>query len=468
MPKRDRVPRQKEKNISIKKRKTRFDEVPLGLTKNQALIEASRCLECKRPRCVDGCPVAVPIREFIKLIKEKKFVEASQKIKEKNALPAVCGRVCPQEDQCEKTCILGNVDEPVAIGKLEKFVADYEAQKEPSKESKDAGRKKDSPAVAVIGSGPAGLTCAADLAKLGYIVDIFEALHKPGGVLTYGIPEFRLPKAIVKREIEYIKSLGVNIFLNRAAGATFMVDELFKKYKAIFIGTGAGSPRILDIPGKNAIGVYTANEYLTRVNLMKAYFFPEYDTPVKRANKVIVIGGGNVAIDSARTALRTGAEKVTIAYRRTQFEMPGRIEEIEHAKEEGIKFEFLISPVELITDRENKVTNVKFQKMKLGKPDNTGRRRPVPLKNEYHKLEANLVIIAIGTEANPLTTKTIPGLELTKRGYIKVDKNLQTSIPGVFAGGDIITGAATVISAMGAGRKAAKSIHEFIKKKNKQ
>jgi glutamate synthase (NADPH/NADH) small chain len=459
-----RIPRQKDASIPEEERKSTFREVPLGFTPEQAVLEAQRCLECRRPRCVEGCPVQVPIKDFIALVKEGKFIEASLKIKEKNSLPAVCGRVCPQEDQCEKACILGKVDDPVAIGKLERFVADYEAQ-HGSKEEATISKNRLPYRVAVIGSGPAGLTCAAELAREGINVDICEALHEPGGVLTYGIPEFRLPKSIVKREVEYIEKLGVRILLNHAVGATLSLKELISDYDAVFIGTGAGLPRMLNIPGENLNGIYTANEYLTRINLMKAYLFPEYDTPIKRAEKVVVIGGGNVALDAARTALRTGAKEVSIAYRRTEAEMPARIEEIEHAKEENINFIFLVSPVRFEGDSDNNLKRVIFQEMELSEPDETGRRRPVPLEGKYREIEADIAIVAVGTTANPLLIKNFKGLNLNKRGYIEVDDNMMTSIPGVFAGGDIVTGAATVISAMGAGEKAARSIIAYLKNK---
>lgn len=457
----NRLSRQKDRSIPDKERKTTFKEVPLGFTPEQAMLEAERCLQCRRPRCVDGCPVNVPIKDFIALVKEGKFIEAAHKIKEKNSLPAVCGRVCPQENQCEKACILGRVDDPVAIGKLERFVADYEATHTEIKV--EAPPQKLPYRVAVIGSGPSGLTCAAELAKEGVEVDIYEALHEPGGVLTYGIPEFRLPKEIVKREVDYIKKLGVRILTNMAVGANISLEEIIKKYDAVFIGVGAGLPRMLNIEGENLNGVYTANEYLTRINLMKAYLFPEYDTPVKKGEKVVVIGGGNVALDAARTALRMGAKEVTIAYRRTEAEMPARIEEIEHAKEEGIRFEFLLSPLRFIGNKEGRLTAIEFQQMKLSEPDETGRRRPVPDPGKTKTLSADIAITAIGTTANPLITKSFKQLKLNERGYIKVDDNLMTSVKGVFAGGDIVTGAATVISAMGAGKKAAHSILAFLK-----
>lgn len=458
-----RPPRQKDAEIPLNERLSTFKEVPLGFTPEQALIEAERCLQCLRPRCVEGCPVNVPIKDFIALVKEGKFVEASQKIKEKNALPAVCGRVCPQEDQCEKACILAKVDDPVAIGKLERFVADYEAKNGKAKISKP--EKKLPYKVAVIGSGPAGLTCAADLAREGVEVHIYEALHEAGGVLTYGIPEFRLPKEIVQREIEQIKELGVKIFTNKAVGANISLGKIIRNYDAVFIGVGAGLPKMLGIEGEHLNGVYTANEYLTRINLMKAYLFPDYDTPVKKGSNVVVIGGGNVALDAARTALRTGAKKVTIAYRRTEKEMPARIEEIEHAKQEGIIFEFLLSPLKFTGDESGQLKAVDFQVMELSEPDETGRRRPVPVPGKTKTIEADIAIIAIGTSANPLITKSFKKLKLNEKGYIKVDENLMTSIKGVFAGGDIVTGAATVIQAMGAGKKAASSILAYLKNK---
>jgi glutamate synthase (NADPH/NADH) small chain len=455
-----RPQRQKDKSIPERERKTTFKEVPLGFTPQQAKLEAERCLQCKRPRCVDGCPVNVPIKDFIALVKEGKYIEAARKIKEKNSLPAVCGRVCPQENQCEKACVLGKVDEPVAIGKLERFVADYEAAT--TEIQAEVPKNKLPYRVAVVGSGPAGLACAAELAREGVEVDIYEALHEPGGVLTYGIPEFRLPKEIVKREVEYIKRLGVKILTNIAVGASVGLGELIRKYDAVFIGVGAGLPRMLNIDGENLNGVYTANEYLTRVNLMKAYLFPDYDTPVKKGKRVVVIGGGNVALDAARTALRMGAEEVTIAYRRTEAEMPARIEEIEHAQEEGIKFEFLISPLRFIGVEEGKLIAIEFQQMKLSEPDETGRRKPVPDPGKIKILQADIAITAIGTTANPLITKSFKRLKLNEKGYIQVDKNSMTSIKGVFAGGDIVTGAATVISAMGAGKKAARSILAYL------
>lgn len=407
--------------------------------------------------------MAVPIKDFISLILKKEFLKAAEKIKEKNALPAICGRVCPQEDQCQKTCLLGKIDEPVSIGKLERFVADYEASNIPIPQTPKVEKVALKEAkVAVIGSGPSGLTCAADLALMGYKVTIFEALHAAGGVLYYGIPAFRLPKQIVDREVEYVRSLGVEFVLNFAVGASISTKELFKKgYKAIFIGVGAGLPMLLNIPEENANGIYTANEFLTRINLMKAYRFPEYDTPVKAGNNVVVIGGGNVALDAARAALRLGAESVIIAYRRTEAEMPARIEEIQHAKEEGIRFKFLVSPDEFITEN-NDLRAIRFQNMKLSEPDESGRKRPVPIEGSHETIGADLAIIAVGTRANPFITRTINGLELNKNGYIITNENGKTSLKNIFAGGDIVTGSETVISAMGAGKRAAHSIHKYI------
>lgn len=441
-----------------------FMEVPYGYTPEEAVEEASRCLSCLRPTCRSGCPVAVDITSFIKLIKEGNFIEAAWKIKEENALPAVCGRVCPQEIQCESLCIRGKKGEPVAIGNLERFVADYEREQgeiQIIEKPKPTGRK-----VAIIGSGPGGLTCAADLAKAGHYVTLFEALHKPGGVLIYGIPEFRLPKAIVEKEVEYIKRLGVEVVVNAVIGNLFTVDELFNEhgYDACFIATGAGLPIFMGIPGENLNGIYSANEFLTRANLMKAYLFPEYDTPIKRGKKVAVFGGGNVAMDSARVALRLDAEKVYLIYRRSEAEMPARKAEIHHAHEEGVEFLLLTNPVRFIDDGKGNVCAVECIKMELGEPDASGRRKPVPIKGSEFQSEIDVAIPAIGTRSNPLLTKTIPDLLLNKRGYIVADEETgMTSKKGVFAGGDIVTGSATVILAMGAGRKAAKAINEYLR-----
>ena len=444
-----------------------FMEVPYGYTPEEAVHEASRCLTCLKPSCREGCPVAVNIPSFIKLVKEGKFVEAAWKIKEDNAMPAVCGRVCPQEIQCESLCVLGKKGEPVAIGNLERFVADYEREKGevqiPGK-SKPTGRK-----VAIIGSGPAGLTCAADLIKAGHAVTLFEALHKPGGVLIYGIPEFRLPKAIVEQEVEYIKKLGVELAVNAVVGKLYTIDELFNErgYDACFIATGAGLPMFLGIPGENLNGIYSANEFLTRANLMKAYLFPEYDTPIKRGKKVAVFGGGNVAMDAARVALRLGAEKVYLVYRRSQAEMPARKAEIHHAQEEGVQLLLLTNPLRFIDDGKGNVAAIECIKMELGESDASGRAKPAPVKGSEFQVEIDVAIPAIGTRSNPLLTKTAPDLALNKKGYIVADEETgMTSKRGVFAGGDIITGSATVILAMGAGRKAAKSIGEYLKWKH--
>lgn len=446
-----------------------FTEVALGYDEETAVAEAARCLHCKVPQCRKGCPVAVDIPAFIGKIKERDFTGALLKIKETNALPAVCGRVCPQENQCEKHCILAKKGEAVAIGRLERFVADtYMAKELPIKpvEYDEKALK-----VAVIGSGPSGLSCAGDLAKRGYKVTVFEALHKAGGVLSYGIPEFRLPKdKVVAREIAAIEKLGVKFELDAVAGRLFTVDELLKDegFAAVFIGTGAGLPRFQGIPGESLNGVYSANEFLTRCNLMKAYKFPEYATPIKVGKSVAVIGGGNVAMDAARTALRLGAEKVAIVYRRSEAELPARSEEVEHAKEEGIEFKLLNNPVAITGDEAGWVKSMRCVKMELGEPDASGRRRPVPIAGSEFDMPVDTVIVAIGTGPNPIMAHTTPDLELTKRGNIAADEETgATSKAGVFAGGDIVTGAATVILAMGAGRKAAKAIDEYLQSKKK-
>jgi len=441
-----------------------FMEVPYGYTPEEAAEEASRCLKCLRPTCRSGCPVEVDIPSFIQLIKDGRFIEAAWKIKEKNALPAVCGRVCPQETQCESMCILGKKGDPVAIGNLERFVSDYEAAQgelQMPEKPKPTGRK-----IAIIGAGPGGLTCAADLIKAGHEVTLFEALHKPGGVLVYGIPEFRLPKAIVEREVEYIRKLGVEVKVNAVIGKLFTVDELLSEYNydACFIATGAGLPIFMGIPGENLNSIYSANEFLTRANLMKAYLFPEYDTPIKRGKKVAVFGGGNVAMDSARVALRLGAEKAYIVYRRSEAEMPARKAEVHHAHEEGIEFMLLTAPIKFLDDGKGNVRAVECIKMELGEPDASGRRKPVPIKGSQFTVEIDVAIPAIGTRSNPLLTKTIPDLNLNKRGYIIADHETgMTTKPGVFAGGDIVTGSATVILAMGAGKKAARGINDYLK-----
>jgi glutamate synthase (NADPH/NADH) small chain len=442
------------------KRIKNFDEVCLGYTEEEAVREAERCLQCKKAPCREGCPVEIDIPAFIELIKEGKFLEAARKVKEENLLPAICGRVCPQETQCEGECTLGKKDEPVAIGKLERFVADYERENnlvEVPRVEKDKGLK-----VAVVGSGPAGLTVAGDLARQGYRVTIFEALHEPGGVLMYGIPEFRLPKKVVRAEIELLQKMGVEVLTNCVIGKTYSLDDIFAQgYKAIFLGIGAGLPLFMRIEGENLNGVYSANEFLTRINLMRAYLFPDFDTPIKKGKKVAVIGGGNVALDAARSALRLGAEKVYLVYRRTEKEMPARVEEYEHAKEEGIDFKFLTLPTRILEDN-SWVKGMECIKMKLGEPDETGRRRPIPIEGSEFELEVDKVVVAIGTRANPLLLSATKGLKLNERGYIKVNERARTSKKGVFAGGDIVTGAATVISAMGMGRLAAHSINDYL------
>jgi glutamate synthase (NADPH/NADH) small chain len=444
----------------VKERIRDFFEVPLGLPEDVAVEEARRCLQCKKPSCVKGCPVEIDIPGFIGLLGEGRFDEAIAKIKEKNSLPAICGRVCPQEDQCEKECVLGKKGQPIAIGYLERFLADYEREKGITTPPLPRPIPKK---VAVIGSGPAGLTCAGELAKMGYQVTIFEALHAPGGVLVYGIPEFRLPKAIVRQEVEYVKSLGVEIQVNMVVGKTFTLEDLRDAgYEAFFIGTGAGLPYFLNIPGENLNGIYSANEFLTRSNLMKAYLFPRYDTPIKVGRRVAVIGGGNVAMDAARTALRLGAEEVCLVYRRTKKEMPARIEEIERAEEEGVNCVILTTPVRFVGNENGWVTGMECIQMELGEPDESGRRRPVPIPGSEFIISADTVVVAIGQGPNPLLLETIKGLALNKRGYIVADPETgATNLRGVFAGGDIVTGAATVISAMGAGKRAARAIDRF-------
>jgi glutamate synthase (NADPH/NADH) small chain len=463
--KKEKVPRQKMPEQDPKKRIQNFEEVPFGYTEETAIIEAKRCIQCKKPACIAGCPVDVKIPEFIKEIAEGNFIESAKVLKETNSLPAVCGRVCPQEDQCEKTCILGKKGEPVAIGRLERFAADYERNS--GKVSVPAVAKSNGKKVAIAGAGPAGLTIAGDLVKLGYDVTIFEALHKSGGVLVYGIPEFRLPKAIVEAEVDGLRNLGVKIETNYVIGRTKTIDELFEEgFKAVFIGVGAGAPVFMNIPGENLIGIYSANEYLTRSNLMKAYRFPEYDTPIVRGKRVAVIGGGNVAMDSVRTALRLGAERAMIIYRRTEVEMPARKEEVHHAQEEGVEFLMLTAPVEYIGNKDGWVTGMKCIKMELGEPDASGRRSPKPIKGSEYVIDVDTVVVAVGTVANPIVPATTKGLETNKWGYIVAkDESGLTSREGIYAGGDIVTGAATVILAMGAGRKAANAIHEYLSKK---
>jgi len=445
-------------------RRRNFNEVALGYTEEQAREEANRCLQCPKPQCIQGCPVEIEIPAFIKLLREGKFEEAIAKIKEKNSLPAICGRVCPQEEQCQKFCVVGKVGEPVSIGRLERYLADWERAKgiKVPEKAPSTGRK-----VAVIGAGPAGLTVAADLAKLGHKVVIFEALHLPGGVLVYGIPEFRLPKSIVQAEVDYIKKLGVDLKLGYLIGRTFTIPELLKEkgFDAVFIGSGAGLPQFMSLPGENLGGIYSANEFLIRVNLMKAYSFPEYDTPIRIGKHVVVIGGGNVAMDSARSALRLGAEEVCIVYRRSREELPARKEEIENAEEEGIICKFLAAPTRFIGDEKGWVKQMECICMELGAPDESGRRRPVPVKGSEFVMDTDTVIVAIGRTPNPIIQRTTDGLAVTRWGTIVADENGKTSIESVYAGGDIVTGEATVISAMGAGKKAARAIHEFLMNK---
>lgn len=448
-----------------KKRVSNFEEVALGYSETDALLEAARCLSCKEEYCRQGCPVEIDIPRFIKQIKERDYLGALKTIKEKNNLPAICGRVCPQENQCEKLCIRGKKGDPVAIGRLERFVADYGRNhaENPSPPPQTEVRAEK---VAVIGSGPAGLTAAADLARMGYQVTIFEALHAPGGVLVYGIPEFRLPKHVVQHEIDSIRHLGVEILTNIVIGRTLTVEELFVKgYRAVFIGTGAGLPYFLGIPGENLNGVYSANEFLTRVNLMKAYLFPRYLTPIAIGSKVAVVGGGNVAIDAARTALRLGAREVTIIYRRSETEMPARREEIEHAKEEGVKFCFLTNPISIQGTEDGWVKELICLRYQLGEPDSSRRRAPVPIPGSEHSIAADTVVIAIGQGPNPLVTSTTPGLETNRSGYIITNADGKTSKEGIFAGGDIVTGAATVISAMAAGKRAATAIDLYLRER---
>ncbi|XXF59994.1 NADPH-dependent glutamate synthase [Thermoanaerobacterium thermosaccharolyticum] len=445
-------------------RNKNFKEVALGYEENMAVEEAERCIQCKNQPCVEGCPVHVKIPEFIKLVANRDFEGAYQKIKETNNLPAVCGRVCPQENQCESVCTRGKKGEPVAIGRLERFAADWYMK---NKEDKVEAPKKTGRKVAVIGSGPAGLSCAGDLAKMGYDTTIFEAFHTPGGVLMYGIPEFRLPKEIVQKEIDSLKKLGVKIETNMVIGKILTINDLFDMgYEAVFIGTGAGLPKFMGIPGENLNGVYSANEFLTRINLMKAYDFPNHPTPVKVGKKVAVVGGGNVAMDAARSAKRMGADEVYIVYRRSEEEMPARLEEIHHAKEEGIIFKLLTNPVRVIGDESGNVKGIECVNMVLGEIDESGRRKPVVEKGSEHIIDVDTVIIAIGQSPNPLITSTTEGLEKQKWGGIIVnEETLETSRKGVFAGGDAVTGAATVILAMGAGKKAAASIHKFLSEK---
>lgn len=471
---RRKIKRQDMPMQSPKESGRNFQEVATGFPEEAALTEAARCIQCKNPKCIDGCPVQVPIPQFIKALRERNLSESARILKSTNNLPAVCGRVCPQETQCEQECVLGVKGEPVAIGRLERYVADWQLQNEKSVVEKAAPTGK---RVAIIGSGPAGLTCAADLAKLGHSVTLFEALHVAGGVLMYGIPEFRLPKAIVQAEIDYVKALGVEILLDQVVGKIYTLDELLgeQKFDAVFLGTGAGLPTFLKIPGENSKGVFSANEFLTRVNLMKGYLFPEWDTPVSVGRKVVVFGAGNVAMDAARCALRIGnimsekngtpPPKVHIVYRRSREEMPARAEEIHHAEEEGIELNLLTTPLEILADGYNNARAVKCLQNKLGEPDASGRRSPVPIPGSEFEIEADTVIVAIGTSPNPLVFHEAEGLERSKWGTVVADEQIgKTKKDRVWAGGDIVTGAATVISAMGAGKRAAADIDAFLKK----
>ena len=446
-------------------RNKNFEEVNLGYSAEDAILEAERCLQCNKPKCIDGCPVDIKIDEFIDLIAKGEFLNAAKKIKEDNALPAICGRVCPQEEQCEQTCIVGKRGDSVAIGRLERFVADYEMAQNLDPEKLDVTSKGKK--VAVVGSGPAGLSCAGDLAKMGYGVTVFEALHELGGVLVYGIPEFRLPKEIVRKEINNMKALGVEFKTNAVIGRTETIDELMngEGYSACFVAVGAGLPYFMNIPGENLNGVYSANEFLTRVNLMKAYKFPEYDSPILdvKDKNVAVFGGGNTAMDAVRTSKRLGAKHAYIIYRRSEVEMPARIEEVHHAKEEGIEFMVLHNPLEFIGDENGWLKQVKLMKMELGEPDDSGRRRPVPIEGSEFIIDIDATVVAIGNGSNPLIHQTSPEIDVNKWGNILVrDDSMKTSKKGVFAGGDIVTGGATVILAMGAGRNAASAIDDYL------
>jgi glutamate synthase (NADPH/NADH) small chain len=440
-----------------------FLEVNYGFTVQMAQEEAERCLRCKKPVCMNGCPVSVKIPDFIQMVADGKFKEAAEILKEDNSLPAVCGRVCPQEEQCEQLCILSKKGESVAIGNLERFVADWERENIPEPDiihPVKTGKK-----VAIVGGGPSGLSCAGDLIKMGHDVTVYEALHEIGGVLIYGIPEFRLPKDIVKAEVDGLAKQGVKFVTNYVVGMTETVDELLENHDAVFIGVGAGLPYFLNIPGENLIGVYSSNEYLTRVNLMKTYDKDAADTPMYdvRGKTVAVFGGGNTAMDAVRTSLRLGAKRAMICYRRTEKEMPARIEEIKHAKEEGVELKLLVSPIELLGE-DGVLKRMKLQKMELGEPDSSGRRRPVPIEGDIEEIDVDAVVIAIGNGSNPIISRTTPDLEVNKWGNIKVhEDSMRTNVKGVFAGGDIVTGGATVILAMGAGRAAARSIDEYLK-----
>jgi glutamate synthase (NADPH) small chain len=458
-----KIPRHPMPEQAPEDRARNFIEVPFGYPEETAMAEAGRCLRCKKPRCVAGCPVNIDIPGFITLIQEGKFLEAAWKIKEQNALPAVCGRVCPQEEQCEKLCILGIKGESVAIGRLERFAADFERQagKFRVPELPPSTGKR----IAVVGAGPAGLTVAGDLARLGHQITIFEALHQPGGVLIYGIPEFRLPKEIVNAEVDFLKLLGVELILDYVVGRNCTVQELLtdEGFDAVFIGTGAGLPTFMGIPGENLIGVYSANEYLTRANLMKAYLFPQFDTPPIRRRRVAVVGGGNVAMDAARIALRLGGD-VTIVYRRAREQMPAREEEVHHAEQEGVNFKLLNNPLSILGDHRHRVQEMECIRMELGEPDASGRRRPVPVEGSEFRMPVDTVVVAIGNKPNPLVPQTTPEIETTRWGTIVADEaTMQTSLEGVYAAGDIVSGAATVILAMGQGKTAAAAIDHYVR-----
>lgn len=457
-----KIPRQESIEQLPEERSLNFLEVSFGFDEDRAFVESQRCLECKQPYCSDGCPVGIDIRGFVQLVLQRDYLGAVQKIREANYLPAICGRVCPQESQCEALCVLGKKLTPVAIGKLERFVADFEMKKNLFTPPVIKNRRPEK--VAIVGSGPSGLTCAAELAQMGYQVTIFEALHAVGGVLRYGIPEFRLPKEILDLETDRIKALGVEIYTNFVVGRTATIDELFDEwnFKAIFLGTGAGTPTFMGIPGENLSGVYSANEFLTRVNLMGAYKFPQNDTPIKIGKQVGVIGGGNTAMDAVRTSKRLGAEKAYLVYRRSREEMPAREEEIHHAEQEGIEFLLLTAPLRIIGDSNNWVSGMQCQKMELGEPDDSGRRRPVPISGSEYVIELQTVIEAIGQKPNPIIQATTPGLETSKRGTVVTNDNQGTSRPGIFAGGDLSRGGATVILAMKDGKAASVAIHKYL------
>jgi len=461
------IPRQSMPEQDPFIRSTNFFEVNLGLTPEQAVIEAQRCIECKKPTCMDGCPVNIKIPDFIQLICKKDFLGAAEKIMEDNSLPAVCGRVCPQETQCEEVCLVGKRFEPVAIGRLERFVADYAMENGNGSVKETQIPQPSGQKVAIVGSGPAGLAVASDLIKEGHEVTVFEALHEFGGVLVYGIPEFRLPKTILRQEVANLEAKGVKFIKNFIVGRTMTIQELMEEegYDSVFLGLGAGLPRFMNIPGENLNGVYSANEFLTRSNLMRGYEFPEWDTPLYRAKHAIIVGGGNTAMDAVRTAKRLGAEKASIVYRRSEEEMPARNEEIHHAKEEGVEFLNLVNPIEFIGDDQGNVVAAKCLRMELGEPDDSGRRRPIPMEGSEFIMVVDMVVIAVGNGSNPLISQTNPEIETNKWGNIVADADGRTSMDAVFAGGDIVSGGATVILAMGAGRKSAAAINEYLKSK---